>query len=44
MVIVTLDGPDTYVESGSSEMNLREAWQVVTQAVGQRRLRSFILY
>lgn len=43
-MIVTLDGPDTYVESGLSEMNLREAWQVVTQAVGQRRLRSFILY
>jgi len=44
LVIVTLDEPATYEESDSSEMGLREAWGVVTQAVGQRRLRSFILY
>lgn len=44
LVIVTLDEPTTYQESGSSEMSLREAWDVVTQAVGQRRLRSFIVY
>ncbi len=44
LVIVTLDDPRTYEESDSSEMGLREAWDVVKQAVGQRRLRSFILY
>ncbi|WP_418286097.1 MFS transporter [Halorubrum sp. DTA46] len=44
LVIATLDEPATYTESGSSEMGIREAWGVVTQAVGQRRLRSFILY
>ena len=44
LVIVTLDEPATYEESGSSEMGIREAWGVVTQAVGQRRIRSFILY
>ncbi len=44
VVIVTLDEPTTYEESESSEMSLREAWNVVTQAVSQRRLRSFIVY
>lgn len=44
LVIVTLDEPETYEESDSSEMGIREAWGVVTQAVGQRRLRSFIVY
>ncbi|WP_254808802.1 MFS transporter [Natronosalvus amylolyticus] len=44
LVIVTLDEPATYEESDSSEMGIREAWGVVTQAVGQRRLRSFIVY
>ncbi|QLG48479.1 MFS transporter [Natrinema halophilum] len=44
LVIVTLDEPTTYEESGSSEMGLREARDVVTQTIGQRRLRSFIVY
>ena len=44
LVIVTLDEPATYEDSDSSEMGIREAWGVVTQAVGQRRIRSFILY
>ncbi|WP_436933600.1 MFS transporter [Halovenus marina] len=44
LVLVTLDEPETYEESGSSEMGLRDAWTVVTTALGQRRLRSFILY
>jgi MFS family permease len=44
LAIATLEEPATYEESGSSEMGLREAWNVVTQAVGQRRLRSFIVY
>ncbi|WP_255171023.1 MFS transporter [Natrononativus amylolyticus] len=44
LVILTLDEPTTYEESDSSEMGIREAWGVVTQAVGQRRLRSFIVY
>lgn len=44
LVIVTLDDPATYEESDSSEMGIREAWGVVTRAVGQRRLRSFIVY
>jgi len=44
LVIATLDEPTTYEESGSSEMGLREAWTVVTEAVSQRRLRSFIIY
>jgi len=44
LVIVTLAEPATYEESDSSEMSIREAWGVVTQAVGQPRLRSFIVY
>ncbi|WP_265110889.1 MFS transporter [Halosolutus halophilus] len=44
LVIVTLDEPATYEESDSSEMGIREAWGVVKQAVGQRRIRSFIVY
>jgi hypothetical protein len=44
LVLVTLDEPETYEESGSSEMGLGEGWAVVKTAVGQRRLRAFILY
>ena len=44
LVIATLDEPTTYVESGSSQLGINEAWGVVTQTVGQRRLRSFIAY
>jgi MFS family permease len=44
LVLITLDEPTTYEESESSEMGLREALRVVTQAIGQRRLRSFIVY
>ncbi|WP_254863710.1 MFS transporter [Halovivax gelatinilyticus] len=44
VVIVTLDEPRTYEESDSSEMSIREALDVVASAVGQRKLRSFILY
>jgi MFS family permease len=43
-VIATLDEPTTYEESAASELGVREAWDVVARAVGQRRLRSFILY
>ncbi|MFW5919592.1 MAG: MFS transporter [Halanaeroarchaeum sp.] len=43
-VIVTLEEPETYEESGSSEMGFRQAWRVVRTAIEQRRLRSFILY
>lgn len=44
VVIVTLDEPETYEESDADQMGIREAWNVVQGAVGQRRLRSFILY
>ncbi|ELZ08206.1 major facilitator superfamily MFS_1 [Halovivax asiaticus JCM 14624] len=44
LVILTLDEPETYEESGSSELGFREAWDVVREALGQRRLRSFIVY
>ncbi|MFC3957940.1 MFS transporter [Halovivax cerinus] len=44
VVILTLDEPETYQESGSSDLGMREAWDVVREALGQRRLRSFILY
>lgn len=43
-VIVTLDEPETYEESGSGEIGIREAWDVVQSALGQRSLRSFVLY
>ena len=43
-VIVTLDEPVTYEESDADQMGMREAWNVVRGAVGQRRLRAFILY
>lgn len=42
-VIVTLDEPETYAESDADQMGMREAWNVVRGAVGQRRLRAFIM-
>lgn len=44
LVILTLDEPETYEESDSSELGMREAWDIVKTALGQRRIRSFILY
>jgi MFS family permease len=44
VVIMTLDEPETYDESDADQMGIREAWNVVQGAVGQRRLRAFILY
>ncbi|WP_247729451.1 MFS transporter [Halovivax limisalsi] len=44
LVILTLSEPETYRESGSSELGLREAIEVTREALGQRRLRSFIVY
>jgi MFS family permease len=44
LVILTLDEPATYEESESSELGLWEAWDVVTETLGQRNLRAFILY
>lgn len=43
-VLVTLEEPETYEESGADQMGMREAWKIVREAIGQRRLRSFILY
>ena len=43
-VIVTLEEPTTYEESDSSELDIRDALNVVRDAVGQRRLRAFIVY
>ena len=43
-VIFTLDEPDTYRESDSSEMGLGQARDVVTASIRQPRLRSFLLY
>jgi hypothetical protein len=43
-VIVTLEEPATYEESGSSDIGIREAWGVVQTALQQRSLRSFVLY
>lgn len=44
LVILTLSEPETYRESDSDQLGIREAWDIVRQATGQRRLRSFILY
>ena len=44
VVIATLDEPATYRQSGADEMGLREALDVVRDAIGQRRLRAFIVY
>ena len=44
VVILTLEEPTTYEESESSELGIREAWDVVRDAIGQRRLRAFIVY
>lgn len=44
VVIGTLDEPTTYEESDADEMGVREAWGIVREAIGQRRLRAFIVY
>lgn len=44
LFVLTLDEPTTYEESESSDLGLRDAWHVVTETLGQRNLRAFILY
>ena len=44
VVIATLDEPETYRQSGADEMGVREALDVVRDAIDQRRLRAFIVY